>query len=632
MPLPQIVIRVNRRFLDDARRLPSPIQKKLDGAVREIREHGVRHSSLRTRKLEGNPDTRFRLMDVDDQYRIVAILEGVVVFLEKVGNHDETIKWGERASLREYEDRLELGPGGIPREKVVSAVAPAASELFEHVLSLPEIVEHEDQVSDLIAGDIAGALEGYCDGTIEDWMVFLSPLQRRAVDRATHGPARVSGGPGTGKTVVALHRAAEIARSLVGHERLLVTSFVNTVPDVLQGLVRGFAADVVDRIDFRGIHSLAGSVLAASHRAVRVDEAAARRRFDEALEKDMERAALLRSAGFSAGYLWDEVTKVVEGREFNTVEAYASAQRHGRHGPMRDKERRVLWTLYEDYRTACDRPESVVDWSRHLALARQAAAGVSANMRYRAIVIDEAQDMTQAGLGLLLALLDDGPRGQILLVGDNGQRIYPGGFRLGDLDVDVRGRSFVLDTCYRSTDEIMRTAGALGRYLSPEDYGADGLRSVGLKTVRFGSKPQLREFQYVSQEQKWVLEQLASVGVDREACAVLVPSNNLADKWRQAIAEAGMTACSLLEYVGEAKAGIKVGTYNRAKGLEFKHVFLPNLSTFGFPVDSNDADQLVLRGSQLYVALTRARDRLSLSFAGDPCLFIDALLDYVDLA
>ena len=624
---------MSRRFAEDVRSLPPQLVSKIDKVLDSVREYGVNHPPLRNRRIEGNPDKRFRLMEIDHKYRIVAVIEGNEPLFLRAGNHDETIEWGAKASLAPYLERLSVTSETFRRTEQ-RRIADGQPTLIEVTTSLPEILEHAEELSDLVSSDLYGHLQGYREGSIEDWMIFLSPLQRRAVDRAVAGPSRVTGGPGTGKTVVGLHRAVGFARAADAGERVLVTSFVRTIPEVLDGLLERLAPDVHPRVQFRSIHSVAGTILQERGVSVRIDDTAARARFEDRLTAKPDRRDRLQRDGFGSQYLWDEVTRVIEGREIADLDAYISIGRHGRHQPMKDAERRAVWELSTEYRDACDRADPpIASWARHLSLARAALGDRPAKSRYRAIVVDEAQDITEAGVRLLLELLEGGSSGQLLLIGDNAQRIYPGGFRLRDLGVDVRGRSFILDTCYRSTAEIMRAANALGRYLSSDEFGDDGVRGVDWHTSRRGPKPGLREFRSVRDEQGWLTAELALLDPDeRDTVGLLVPTNRLADSWRHELKAAGIVTCDLLEYKGRPLAGVKVGTYNRAKGLEFARVLLPNLSRFGLRVEADKLDEVILRGSQLYVAMTRARDRLDLSYAGEPSLYVEPLLEHVDIA
>jgi superfamily I DNA/RNA helicase len=626
-----VTLQYLRRFYDDFAALPEPIASKVTNALALVRGHGPYHPSLHTRRVARNPDPRFRYMNVDDHYRIVAALEGSVVLFMRVGNHDETLRWGEEASLDELKARLSDDPEGV-RSRRERRTGPVTQQLFEADVTLTEIVAREEEVSDLMVGDLFGALEGYRDGTIEDWMIFLSPLQRRAVSRAMDGPGRVTGGPGTGKTVVALHRTRAFARETTVHRPVLMTSFVRTIPEVMRALFDRLAPEAGGRVHAKSIHALAWQVLGDRGLALKVDPDAARERFRRALEQEPSAKLVLRQARFSDDYVWDEIRRVIVGRGLDSVEQYLQLERHGRRRPMGADQRRAVWAVYERYKVLCSEAKPpVVD---HETLLRLASGELERNPlahRYYAIVVDEAQDITETGVRFLLQVLEGGAHGRLLLVGDGGQRIYPGGYRLSDLGLDVRGRSSVLKLCYRSTDEIMTAVAALGRWLSLEDYGEDGLGPIPVSTVRVGRKPQLWRFDRVDDEERWLLSRLDPDEPDLDATAVLAPTNARADSWARLIRDAGLGVVPLTDYRGRETPGVKVGTYSRAKGLEFKRVFLPGLDR-SFPWGrQDDIDNVVLQGGQLYAAMSRARDELYLSHAGPPCLYLEALVDTVEM-
>lgn len=614
----------SHQFFEDFRALPYEIRDKVAKVARLVATHGVRYPSLRTKPVERNGDRRFHFMRVDRDYRIVAVLEGRDVLFDMVGPHDATERRGERASLASYEARLAIDPETFVRQPIRPSVIAEEPTLFgEQPPSLPQIVADPEKVADLITGDLFGALEGYRDGLIEDWMIFLSPLQRRAVDRNLHGPARLTGGPGTGKTVVGLHRAKKLAEELEGPRRVLMTSFVRNIPETLDGLFERLAPRAHERLYFRHIHELATDVLRNRDRHVRVDADGARSRFNARFASNPERRQALLRQGFSPEYLWDEVTRVIEGRGIEDLETYLAIERHGRKRPMQEEARRLTWSLYDEYRAACDnlRP-MLVDFERVLKLAYDALREEPTGQRYQAIVVDEAQDVTEVGLQFLLQLLENGPEGRLILIGDRAQRIYPGGFKLRDLGVDTRGRSVTLKESYRSTDEIMQAVGALGRFLSSEDFGEDGLASFAAATVRRGEKPTIRSFESTHAETGWIIQQVRE-SEDPDSIGLLLPSNTAVDRWVRLLREAEIPATPLLKWTGRPKPGVKIGTYHRSKGLEFKRVILPGLDSSYPWASESDADAFLMQGSVLYVAMSRARDRLDMTHAGRPSYFLE---------
>ena len=625
-------VRANRRFVKDFLDLPRPVADRVLEVIDLVSHNGPRYPSLHTRTIKKNPNRTFKLMDVDDKYRIVAAVEGVTVFLEKVGNHDETERWGEHATLQEYADLITNSQDAATLRDLMRRKADAAARptLIEVGPSLPEIAV-DDAVAPVLMGDVLSVLKGYQDGLLEDWMVFLSPLQRRTVDRAVNGPARITGGPGTGKTVVALHRAKALAAAAQdGSGSILMTSFVGTVPDVLEGLFERFAGELASRVRFLSLHQLADQVLVERGIRVKRDPAAAGSRLERSLVSDPERAARLRRAGCDAFYLTAEITRVIAGRDVSTLEDYLKLARHGRRRPLDAAARGDVWAIAQEYRRLCDaHVPPLVDIEESLRRAYHALRDAPHAHKYRAIVVDEAQDLTEVGLRFLLELLADGPKGQILLAGDGGQRIYAGGYRLADLGVEVRGRSFVLSECYRSTDEIMRAVGALGRYLSTEDFGEDGVASTSTQTLRTGPQPRLHGFPTGEAERAWVTATLGEPTLDRDSCAVLLPTTALMKEWLAALRAAGLPVCDLKNYTGRPTSGVKVGNYHRAKGLEFKRVFLPALNLRFPPADRGNIDHLIGHGSQLYVAMSRARDELDLSYAGGRSVLLQPVLQHV---
>lgn len=617
-----------RRFLADLDRLTSELVRKVGDAVGVMRSQGVYQGGLLAEKVKGNTDARFRFLRVDLHYRMVAAVEGREILLLKVGGHDETERWGETATLREFEERLEIDTVVLERRKR----APKGMDaLLQTRMTLGEIVA-SDQTSDMIIDCVDGVLEGWHDGTIEDWMIFLSPVQRRAVDRAVGGPARVTGGPGTGKSVVGLHRAVAFASELDGDERILMTSFVRTVPEVLNGLFERLSPEQTSKVAFASVHSLAMKAMGAAR--PHVDQDAARKRFTRVLHGKPERYRQLNSgARLSDDYLWEEITRVIEGRDISRRVEYLGLQRHGRKRPIAAMVRGLIWDVYEEYRAVCDGGrDPVVDWDRVLQLALTHVREHPPAHRYAAIIVDEAQDISEVGVRFLLGLLEGGTTGRIMLIGDAGQRIYPGGYRLTELGLEIRGRSFPMSVCYRSTDEIMAAVGSLGQFVSTEEFGADGVRGLSTATVRTGERPDLHVFERTEDESRWLIDELDPDDPAMDGTAILVFSNRMAEAWRARLRDAGIGSVGLDQYTGRATPGVKVGTYHRAKGLEFKRLYLPHLDDAYPRGQVDDPDELIEAGSLLYVAISRAKDELHLSYAGRPSMFIEALLPHVQVS
>jgi superfamily I DNA/RNA helicase len=627
----------SHRFVEDFGRLEAEVAKRTAARLRLIEEHGVRHSGLETRRVRAQRDAGYHLIDVDDDNRMVVYLQGDGVLCERVGRHDPTERWAERATMRDYVERAKAAVRDFAdlaswyeirerRELDEEPVAELPEGLLEQLAATPA-------ASDLVMAAPVDFLEGYRDGLIEDWMVFLSPLQRYIVERRADGPSRVSGGPGTGKTVVALHRAAHIAEDLGRGSLVLLTSYVRTLPPILRNLYErmSHSSDERGEVEFRHIVDIARSVVERHEgSAPRLDDAQARSRFAEVWRNVARMRQILEPRGVDEDYVWEEIRRVIRGRGIRDLSRYQSVKRVGRRRPLGTREREAVWHLSEAYDQSCQRAvPRLYDQDTLIERAARLLSDSKVGVEYDAVVIDEAQDLTSAALWMLVQLTAGGPKGRLLLAGDGGQRIYPGGFRLSELGVDVRGRAFILRQAYRSTTEILDAIARLGRLLSAEDFGEDGLGAIPVKAVRSGTPPTIRRFDSAREEIDRITQLLIDRGSDAvDATAVLVPSNREARDWRRHLKERGVRAVLLEEYDGTPTPGVKVGTYTRSKGLEFETVILPGLSADRFPTASLDDDEETFfqEGGWFYVAMGRARDQLFITFSGEPSMLIEEIV------
>ncbi|MET9569546.1 UvrD-helicase domain-containing protein [Streptomyces virginiae] len=463
------------------------------------------------------------------------------------------------------------------------------------------------------------ALEGARRAPIEQWMTFLHPDQVALVRRNWAGPARISGPAGTGKTVVALHRAAHLARRTTG--RILYVTFANNLPRVQSTFLRTMAPAVADRVDFRSLHSWAQEFLQGRGVPVRLSGDKAETAFSRAWTH-VGRESRLAQIDPGHGYWREEIDYVIKGRGLTRFEEYAVVARRRRKASLHRTHRQAVWELYEEYE-ARRHERGVHDFNDVLSMALAEASKEDGPTPYAAVIVDEVQDLTLVGVRLLHALVGDAPNG-LLLVGDGQQTVYPGGFRLTDAGIDIRGdRGQVLRTNYRNSKQILDAALAVVADDAFEDL--DGERTPGRRDV---------DLTYHDGDVVRVAE-LTVDAHDRELVGALkaLPDGALADtallcasKWalghyQRLLARAEIPVCQLEQYDGNPVDAVKLGTYRRAKGLEFKNVFLPRYdaeSAVGTPGTDTARERAELRRSQLFVAMTRARDLLWLGSVTGP--------------
>ncbi|MGW1375736.1 UvrD-helicase domain-containing protein [Streptomyces sp. NPDC002446] len=478
--------------------------------------------------------------------------------------------------------------------------------------------------------DLDGLREAALDearrAPVEQWMTFLDPDQLALVRRNWAGPARISGPAGTGKTVVGLHRAAHLAQRTGG--RVLYVTFANNLPRVQATFLRTMAPAVADRIEFHSLHRWAQRYLQSHDVPVRLHPDKAETAFSLAW-KHVGRDSCLAEIDPLPRYWKEEIDYVIKGRGITSFEEYAQLPRRRRRAGLRRPHRQTVWTLYEAYEA--QRAERAVhDFNDVLSLALAQAAGRTGHCGYTAVVVDEVQDLTLVGVRLLHALVGDSPNG-LLLIGDGQQAVYPGGFRLSDAGVDIRGdRGQVLRANYRNSKEIVDTALSVVAEDAFEDL--DGLRTSGRREVDLTyhhGEVQRAVLPTPDAHDEALLSALRALTPQELAdSAVLCFSKRAIARYQRLLTRADIGVCLLEQYDGNPVGGVKLGSYRRAKGLEFKRVYLPRYDA-GLPSDTKQANGAAgvetarergeLARSQLFVAMTRARDVLWLgSVAGAP--------------
>lgn len=464
------------------------------------------------------------------------------------------------------------------------------------------------------------AMEAALRAPIERWMTFLHPDQVGLVRRNWSGPARISGPAGTGKTVVGLHRAAHLAQRTTG--RILFVTFANNLPRVQATFLRTMSPEVCDRVDFRSLHAWAQDYLHERGVPVHLNGDKAEDAFSRAWLR-VGRSGVLAEIDPSPQYWRDEIDYVIKGRGITTLPEYVGLARRRRVTTLRRPHREAMWELFTEYeRIRVER--GVHDFNDLLSLAL-AESSRAPGPAYAAVIADEVQDLTLVGVRLLHSLVGDAPNG-LLLVGDGQQAVYPGGFRLGDAGIDIRGdRGQVLRTNYRNAKQILEAALQVVADESFEDI--DGTRNSGQRDVELTyhdgavvrvAGPNLGQHDQALVEALRRQAETAASGDDPgqgpawAELAVLCPSWRLITHYQRLLAQAGIPVCLLDHYDGQPTDAVKLGSYRRAKGLEFKHVYLPQHSNALAAADPGDAalERRTLARSQLFVAMTRARDTL----------------------
>ncbi|HEY3867104.1 MAG TPA: UvrD-helicase domain-containing protein [Actinocrinis sp.] len=500
------------------------------------------------------------------------------------------------------------------RPSVADRPAPAPNEQADDP---PALFDVEQVRAAQLAADLAAPIEG--------WMTFLHPDQAKLVRRSFLGPARLSGPAGTGKTVVGLHRSVYLAQRST--RPVLFVTFATNLPRVQQALARRLAPATAGRIEFTSLHAFAGALLAARGIAVRIRGEQTEFALGRAWQ-NVGRRGILAQTEPNPRYWFDEINYVIKGRGIDTLPHYLGAERRGRRTALHGAQREAVWALFQEYERL--RTEAGIhDFNDVLALALTEARRAPLKPAYAAVVVDEVQDLTLTGVRLLHTLVGDVPNG-LLLIGDGQQAVYPGGYRLTDAGIAVSGgRAMVLGTNYRNRAEILAAALEVVSGYSFEDIDestSGGDRPV--ETVFHGGQVTRVRTPGLAEHDEALLAALLAPGPGDGGpdagwlgdAAVLCETRQEVDRYHRLLTRAGIPVQKLEVYDGTPTDGLKLGTYTRVKGLDFKHVFLPRHDLALRDLGGNGAsvqERRELASRRLYVAMTRARDSLWLGSAGN---------------
>lgn len=463
----------------------------------------------------------------------------------------------------------------------------------------------------------------------EKWTVFLHPAQRQLVERDYSGPARVSGSAGTGKTIVALHRAVFLTRSNPD-ARVLLTTFSDTLASALRTKLKrliGSEPRLGERLDVHAMNAIGLRLYELNFGKTQI---VSRELLNQLLA---DASATVEGHRFSLHFLWTEWEQVVDAWQLDSWESYRDVTRLGRKTRLPEAQRRLLWSIFDKVRCNLRERSQITHAEMFTKLATRPAENKNRPFDY--CVVDEAQDINVAQLRFLAAL--GGSRhNSLFFAGDLGQRIFQQPFSWKALGVDIRGRSRTLRINYRTSHQIrMQADRLLGPELSDVDGNSEERR--GTTSVFNGPPPVIRALD--SQEEEiesvatWLGQRIAE-GFKPHEIGVFIRSDAELSRAKSAVDQAGLELRILDEHVETTIDHVSVCTMHLAKGLEFRAVAVMACDDEIIPLQerietvADDADLQEVYDTErhlLYVACTRARDYLLVTSGDVPSEFLDDL-------
>ncbi|RZS32205.1 UvrD-like helicase family protein [Herbihabitans rhizosphaerae] len=526
---------------------------------------------------------------------------------------------------RQYDALIGLSSGMTVEETWQELCAHIAEEPPEHI-DTTDLTAAIERTSDRFA-PISGPeeLADILKHPFDVWRRFLHPHQRAIAYRPSFsGPALVTGGAGTGKTVTAIHRAAFLAKRLPpgDGQDILLTTYTNNLADSLADQV-GLLLDGpgLDRIHSTTVNKLAVRIVTDAEGTT--PDIINRGAEDQLWKSASEWIGL----AFSPAFLKREWEQVILAQDLPHRLAYLACSRRGRVRPISQNQKETVWAAMT---YALDKLRGS-GRRTHLQVVAEAARILAERPArpYQHVLVDEGQDLHPVQWRLLRNAVPSRPD-DLFIVSDPNQRIYNNYVSLARIGIEVRGRSNRLSLSYRTTHEILSRSirildGDIPVGLDDEPDALNGYRAQ-----RHGARPTVRGFTSWTDELVGLTDQVRvwlDRGIEPHAIGVAARTNATVDQAILALDHADIPCATK-----RAADRIRVGTMHGMKGLEFRTVALVGLDDRAVPLPAavTDAAEDIAAHAQdtfrerslLFVACTRARDELYLSHSANPSPFL----------
>jgi len=553
----------------------------------------------------------------------------------------------ERVFTIYSEEELERAENLFPQEAYNSLFLLACGSSFDEVLAeynrpaaavidttdFWSALDNDDTLSRFTVVADGVELESLLNAPLEQWRVFLHPLQRKIVEMNASGPVRVLGSAGTGKTVVAIHRANYLAQKVftAPNDRILFTTFTkNLAADIRSNLQQICPADVMARIEIINLDAWTKNYLERKNYSSKVID------YDEVLQKELwEKALNLKptQCAFSDQFFHDEWEQIIQPQDISSSADYFKASRIGRGRRLSLGERKELWPVWEEYRALLN--------ERNLReiqdLYRDATALLLTEQEnlYKAIVVDEGQDFSLQAFCMLRNMISEG-RNDIFIVGDAHQRIYGIKSTLSKSGIKITGRSKKLKVNYRTTAQTYRFASSVLTGLTFDDLDGQDDTVIKCQSLTVGPDPDIKIFSDFEEEKAQIaalINKLTEKGIDATSICLTCRTNSLTEQYATYLESQSIPACKITHNTAmdSRMKGVRLGTMHRVKGIEFDYVIMasvceniiPPKNLFDSQENEIDRQNIIQKErSLLYVALTRARKAVFITCYGNPSIIL----------
>lgn len=512
-------------------------------------------------------------------------------------------------------DGLYMLMAGSSIEEAINEVMPEIPDSVDvddylAAFSNPNVLEQ------FIIAENDEALKEVIEKPLVKWRVFLHPKQRRLAEKTKNGPVRVLGGAGTGKTVVAMHRAKWLAKNVATEsKKVLFTTFTkNLAKDIKENLQTICSPEEMKRIEVINLDSWVVRFLQ-------------KQGYDYRLLTNSKEESQLWEQAYSekpasieldVAFFKEEWSQVVQPQSVSSLDEYKKASRLGRGTRLNRAQRVEIWPVFEEYRRLLSRSQLKETDDAYRDASSFIENNIDKSPSYCSIVVDEAQDMGSQAFMLIRAIVPQSTN-DLFIVGDAHQRIYSKNkVVLGRCGIEIRGRSSRLKINYRTTDETRKFAVNIISDVKADDLDGGEDTTKYYHSLMHGPTPEVINVDTPEQQAGVIKTVLSDTGLTAHECCVIARTNYELEKIETLLINEGLKTYRIDGNSSGVSPDdcINLATMHRVKGLEFDAVFLASMNDNLMPLkksveSANDEVSKRQRENEerslVYVSLTRAR-------------------------
>lgn len=486
--------------------------------------------------------------------------------------------------------------------------------------SIANALNHKDSKRRFYTVDDLDELNQILDEGMEKWKLFLHPKQETLVKKDYNGPALIEGGPGTGKTVVGIHRSVFLSKNVYSSKdgnKILFCTFSKKLASYIEKKIYQLAKqkNVNNNIEVFGVDSLIYKIEKnnnLTNKKITINE------IDKLF---VEVYKQLKNKKWPLDFYKTEYKEVIQRYDINSLDSYLELDRYGRGKGLLPSSRKKVWNFFEKFLKR-KKEKELIDFEDLAHIVHKEIKKGNISPIYDSIIVDEAQDLTPVKLKVLSKLVKT-KENNLMLLSDSNQRIYQINSWKSEIDINIVGRTSYLTLNYRTTKQIRKYADS--NFIQSQLKG-DYIKEY--KSLFSGPEPLVEDFkdkktQYENIKNK--IEKLNDNGVEYYEICIMTATKDECKKIVGILEDYGGIPCTILDnkVYPEPGNGVGISTLHGSKGLEFKTVIIANYFEISERLKGNITDEYYNKNKikQIeclkYVACTRAREELIITYVNE---------------